>query len=87
MMPISLLPKRLLDDALESEELAVPITDISAVVENIIFLRYQEDAARRSRVISILKVRESGHDPTLRAFTITGKGIVIAPDPPPASEE
>ena len=73
--------------SLHRQELEVPLTDISAVVENIIFLRYQEDAVRRSRVISILKVRESGYDPTLRTFTITNKGIVIAPDPPPASEE
>ena len=49
----------------------------------IIFLRYREDAARRSRVISILKMRESGYDPTLRPFTITEQGIVIAPTPEP----
>jgi circadian clock protein KaiC len=63
---------------LESEELEVPITDLSAVVENILFLRYWEDAVRRSRVLSILKLRESGYDPTLRAFTITEQGIAIA---------
>jgi circadian clock protein KaiC len=64
---------------LESEELEVPITDISAVVENILFLRYQEEVGRRTRVFSILKLRESAYDPTLRAFTITPQGIAIAP--------
>ena len=64
---------------LESEELEVPITDISAVVENILFLRYQEEVGQRTRVFSILKLRESAYDPTLRAFTITPQGIAIAP--------
>jgi circadian clock protein KaiC len=64
---------------LESEELEVPITDLSAVVENILFLRYREDAVRRTRVLSILKLRESGYDPTLRPFTITEQGIALAP--------
>ena len=59
---------------LESEELEVPITDISAVVENILFLRYQEEVGRRTRLLSILKLRESAYDPTLRAFTITDAG-------------
>ena len=63
---------------LTSEELEVPIADISAVVENIIFLRYGEEASRRSRIISILKLSESGYDPTMRAFTITAQGISIA---------
>jgi circadian clock protein KaiC len=65
------------------------------VVENILFLRYREDAVQRSRVLSILKLRESGYDPTLRPFLITEQGIVIAraadgpgaaPDPPPAPD-
>ncbi len=80
--------------SLQSEELEVPITDISAAVENIIFLRYREDEARRSRVISILKLRESGYDPTLRVFTVTDQGVAISPtqepegaatEPPPAA--
>jgi circadian clock protein KaiC len=58
--------------------LEVPIRDLSAVVENILFLRYVEDADRLARVISILKLRESGYDATLRRFTITNHGIEIA---------
>ena len=74
---------------LESEELEVPITDLSAVVENILFLRYREDAVQRRRVLSILKLRESGYDPTLRPFTITEQGIALAPavDPPGAAPD
>jgi circadian clock protein KaiC len=63
---------------LEREELELPLSDVSAVVENIIFLRYQEQAFRRSRLLSILKLRESAYDPTHRAFTITAHGIAIA---------
>ena len=64
---------------LESEELEVPINDLSAVVENIVFLRYREEVGRRMRLLSILKVRESAYNSTLRAFTITDQGIAIAP--------
>ena len=64
---------------LESEALEVPITDLSAVVENILFLRYQEEVGQRTRAFSILKLRESAYDPTLREFTMTAQGIAIAP--------
>ncbi len=72
---------------LESEELEVPITDISAVVENILFLRYQEEVGRRTRVFSILKLRESAYDPTLRAFSMTAQGLVIAAAAAPHTPE
>jgi circadian clock protein KaiC len=58
--------------------LEVPIRDLSAVVENIVFLRYVQDAHRLTRVISILKLRESSHDPTVRPFTISDTGIHLA---------
>jgi circadian clock protein KaiC len=64
-------------------ELEVPINDISAVVENIIFLRYAEDQARLSRVLSILKLREDDYDSTLRTFTITDHGIQLVTPPGP----
>ncbi len=60
-------------------ELDVPITNISAIVENIVFLRHVTLHAQLHRLISLLKMRESGHDSAVREFTITAQGIELAP--------
>jgi circadian clock protein KaiC len=57
--------------------LDVPVDDLSAVVENIIFLRYAERRSDVHRLISILKLRESGYDPTIRRFTIGDAGLAV----------
>ena len=62
-----------------SAELDVPITTISAIVENIVFLRHVALHAQLHRLISLLKMRESGYDAAVREFTITTQGIEIAP--------
>jgi circadian clock protein KaiC len=62
-----------------SAELDVPITTISAIVENIVFLRHVALHAQLHRLISLLKMRESGYDSAVREFTITTQGIEIAP--------
>ncbi len=49
-----------------------------SLVENIIFLRYVELRSQLFRLISIMKVRESGHDPAIREFRITDGGIDVA---------
>jgi len=55
-------------------------TPISVMAENVIFLRHAERRGRLIRVMSVLKMRESGHDPTLREFEITDRGIrLLAP--------
>ncbi len=56
----------------------LPIQGLSALVENIIFLRYVELRSHLYRLISVLKTRRSGHDPALRQFTISATGITIA---------
>jgi circadian clock protein KaiC len=57
----------------------MPVLGMSSIVENLIALRYVEDRSRSSRLLSILKVRDSGFDPTLREFVITeGSGISLA---------
>jgi circadian clock protein KaiC len=50
----------------------------SAVVENIIFLRYAELRSQLYRLISILKVRRSAYEPSIREFRITNRGIQVA---------
>ncbi|HVE53907.1 MAG TPA: ATPase domain-containing protein [Ramlibacter sp.] len=61
-----------------SSAISVPIRDISAGVENILLLRYVELDAQLRRLISIMKVRESGYDSAIREFNIGGQGITVA---------
>jgi circadian clock protein KaiC len=44
----------------------------------LIVLRYVELQSRLFRLISVFKVRDGAFDPTIREFTITDAGIVIA---------
>ncbi|MRG95033.1 ATPase domain-containing protein [Polyangium spumosum] len=60
------------------EDIELPIEGVSAMIENIIVLRYTEHRARLHRLISILKVRETGYDHSLREFTISSTGIEVA---------
>jgi circadian clock protein KaiC len=57
--------------------LRVPISGISALVENLLFLRYVEYRSDLLRLVSVGKVRDSDHDPRLREFVITGKGMRV----------
>jgi len=45
-------------------------------------LRYVEVQASTRRLLSILKIRDSGFDPALHEFEITGRGLsIVAPFP------
>jgi circadian clock protein KaiC len=46
-------------------------------LDNLVLLRYFELGSRLQRLISVLKVRESAFDPTIREFAIGGQGIAI----------
>lgn len=50
---------------------------VSAVVENIILLRYFEYEAEVRRLIAIMKLRESAYDPGIHEFLITDKGLNV----------
>ena len=50
----------------------LPVSGVSSLVENLIALRYVERHARSRRLLSVVKVRGSGFDPTLREFVIEG---------------
>jgi circadian clock protein KaiC len=57
----------------------MPISGISSVVESLIALRYVEYHSRSRRLLSVIKVRDSGFDPALREFVISdGSGISLA---------
>lgn len=51
---------------------------ISALVDNILFLRYIEDAALLRREVAVIKMRRSGFDPLARTFTISDRGFAVA---------
>lgn len=57
--------------------LELPEMSLSASCENIISLRYVELRSQLYRLLSILKMRESDFDTSLRHFRITSAGIVV----------
>lgn len=52
-----------------------PITGVSALAENLVYLRFVELRSHLYRLMSILKVRDSSYDTSLREFHITNHGI------------
>ncbi|MFW6092667.1 MAG: RAD55 family ATPase [Pseudomonadota bacterium] len=50
----------------------------SATVENIILLRYVEIRSRVHRLISVMKLRDSDYDHSIREFEVHGRGITVA---------
>ena len=64
-------------DTVIGPELSVPIPAVSALLDNAIVLRHFELDSRLQRLISLLKIRQSGFDPTIRAFVIGDKGITV----------
>ncbi|HEX6482839.1 MAG TPA: ATPase domain-containing protein [Ktedonobacteraceae bacterium] len=60
-------------------ELPTAITGIADLADNLLFLRYVELESQLYRLLSILKMRESGYDPAIREFRITDQGIDVAP--------
>lgn len=55
-----------------------PEHKFSADIDNLLFLRYVELRSQLYRLISILKVRDSGYDPAIREFKITDQGLQVA---------
>ncbi|MFY0572250.1 RAD55 family ATPase [Archangium lansingense] len=51
---------------------------VEAIVDNILFLRYVELRSQLYRMMSILKMRESGYQAALREFSISTRGIDVA---------
>jgi circadian clock protein KaiC len=72
-------------DVIFTEELGLLVADahvqtylVSALVENIILLRYVEAGSRLQRLISIRKMRESEYDTSIREFSISAQGLHVA---------
>ncbi|WNG52070.1 AAA family ATPase [Archangium minus] len=67
-----------LETSMGGLERGIPPVSLSASVENILFVRYVELRSQFHRLISILKVRESGYDPSIREFHISARGLEVA---------
>lgn len=68
--------------SLETQEivgspLLMPVNGVSSLVESLLALRFVETEGRLRRALSIIKLRDSGFDPTVQEFSITGRGLVI----------
>jgi circadian clock protein KaiC len=55
----------------------MPVSGVSAIIENLIFLRFVERNATLSRLISITKMRNSAYDEHVRELAITSAGIEV----------
>lgn len=60
-----------------TETIETGTTLLSAVVENVLLLRYVEIDAELRRLISVIKLRESSFDPSIREFSISRHGISV----------
>ena len=56
----------------------LPIPAISTTLENVILLRYVELRSQIHRLISVMKMRESDYDSSIREFSITERGMEVA---------
>lgn len=72
----TLLTVELLD--VISQSLDLPADGVSSNSENIILLRFVELRSQLYRLISIIKMRESSYDSSVREFLITDSGIKVA---------
>jgi circadian clock protein KaiC len=59
----------------------ISLREVSSLADNIVLMRFVELRSVLHRVISILKLRDSGFDHGLREFDITDAGIVIDETP------
>ncbi len=50
----------------------------SAMTENIVLMRYVETSTSLHRIVSIVKLRESAHDPSIRRLTIDDTGMHLS---------
>jgi len=64
-------------EGIYGSHLGMPVAGISSLVENLIMFRRVEERSQVRRTASILKLRDSDFDPSIREFRITSRGIVL----------
>ena len=58
-----------------------PFRGLSTVIDNLIVLRFHEHGPHLQRLLSVLKVRDSGHDGTVRGFRLGAHGLELDDGP------
>lgn len=58
-------------------EITAPAPDLSSIVDNLMLMRFVELDSQLRRMVSILKVRDSHHDPALHALHFGPQGISL----------
>ena len=64
--------------ALFRPEIDMPNPELANVVETVVLLRYVELRSQLYRLLSIMKMRESRYDTSIREFQITDDGLKVA---------
>jgi circadian clock protein KaiC len=64
-------------EAYVDTKIAIPVPSASASMDTGILMRHVELNGRISRMISVMKVRQSASDPVIQEMEITDQGIVI----------
>jgi circadian clock protein KaiC len=59
------------------ESFDMPMPELSAVMDNVLHMRYVEQKGEMKRLIVVLKMRARMHDHSLREFVITNKGLAV----------
>jgi circadian clock protein KaiC len=65
--------------ALIEGDLKLPLESVSALVENVLLLRFLEEDARLARLFSVIKLRDSGHDDRTHELRIGPQGASLVP--------
>jgi circadian clock protein KaiC len=60
-------------------DVEVRVEGMSALVDNILLLEYLDDGTDLRRLMSIVKQRGRGYDPSVRELSITNRGIELLP--------
>ncbi|EKT4524556.1 AAA family ATPase [Pseudomonas putida] len=58
-------------------EITAPAPDLSSIVDNLLLMRFVELDSRLRRMVSVLKVRDSHHDPALHELRMGLQGIFL----------
>ena len=69
------------------EDLQLSMMGMSALTHNIVLLNHVERTLRTRRTVTVLKLRDSGHDLSVREFAITPEGMVVAAEASTTSSE
>ena len=63
------------------ENLQLSMLGMSALTHNIVLLKHVERAVNTQRSLTVLKLRDSEHELSVRRFAITNQGIVVSTPP------